>query len=84
MALLTAPQRVALRVLISQRVSDRRELFGVSRADLDAAITAIDTWVENNATSYNVAIPQPARNALTASQKAELLYLISQARYGGN
>jgi hypothetical protein len=80
---LTAAQRLALRATYGATLSDRREAFNISKANLDATITAIDNWIEANATAYNNAIPQPARSALTAAQKAELLYLIALRRYGG-
>lgn len=57
------------------------EGIGVIKADLKAAITAADSWADANAASYNTALPQPARNALTARQKARLLMNVIKRRY---
>jgi hypothetical protein len=55
---------------------------GVLKVDLRAAVDAIDNWLETNATALNTAIPQPARGALTARQKAALLMLVVDRRFG--
>lgn len=62
-------------------LSRKHEPCNVVKADLLAAVQAADGWVDSNATSYNNAIPQPARNNLTASQKALILALVVLARY---
>lgn len=80
---LTTQQRLDLRAAYGRILSDRRDSFGLTKAQLDATITAIDDWVDANATQFNNAIPQPQRGILTSSQKAELLYLIALKRYGG-
>ena len=54
----------------------------VTKVNLQAAIDAIDTWVDGNAAAFNLAIPQPARAALTAKQKAWLLTFVVQQRLG--
>ena len=38
-----------------------------------AAAVAAEAWCTSNATSYNTALPQPARGVLTSAQKALLL-----------
>lgn len=53
---------------------------GLSVADLNAAIGAIDDWVDTNTTAFNTAIPQPARGSLTAKQKAQLLVYVVKRR----
>lgn len=61
-----------------------RESIGAcaaTKADLQAAIDAIDTWVDGNAAAFNLALPQPARTALTARQKAWLLTFVVQSRF---
>lgn len=55
----------------------------LSKAELRAAVDAIDQWVDDNASSFNSAIPQPARGTLTAKQKAQILMLVVQRRFGG-
>lgn len=56
-------------------------MAGVVKADLRAAVDAIDQWVSDNAASFNSAIPQPARAALTAAQKAELFLFVVRKRF---
>ena len=57
------------------------EVATVNKPDLRAAVNAIDAWVDANAASFNQAIPQPARSALTARQKAWLLTLVIRKRF---
>ena len=80
---LTTGQKLTLRAAYGSLLSERREAFDLTKAQLDAVISAIDVWIEANATSFNNAIPQPQRGMLTAAQKSELLYRIALARYGG-
>ncbi len=56
-------------------------LGGLTKAELRAAVDAIDTWLNTNAGALNTAIPQPARGALSTSQKARLLVAIVERRY---
>lgn len=57
--------------------------FGaVTKADLRAAVDATDAWIDSNAASYNVSIPQPARNALTPAQKTLLFCFVAMRRAG--
>ena len=55
----------------------------IGKAALRGAVDAVDDWLDANATSFNQAIPQPARSALTAAQKLELLYIVARKRFGG-
>lgn len=80
---LTTQQKLDIRGEWGSELSRRREPFGLRKPDLDAAISAVDAWVEANAASYNAALPQPARGVLTAAQKAELLLLVVKKRFGG-
>lgn len=58
------------------------ESFGaMAKADLRAAANALDDFLNNNAAAINGAIPQPARGALTARQKARLLVYVIRRRY---
>jgi hypothetical protein len=72
--------------------SDRAEIFGdflrteptalaLTKAQIRAAVDAIDTWVDANAASLNTAIPQPARVTLTNAQKARLMAWVIRQRY---
>lgn len=53
----------------------------ITKAELRAAFDALDSWLDTNAATINAAIPQPARGALTAKQKARLLQSVIQRRY---
>ena len=55
--------------------------IAIDKPQLLAAIGAIDDWIEANAASFNLAIPQPQRGLLTAKQKAMLLTIIVRQRF---
>mgnify|MGYP001593683638 FL=1 len=80
---LTPAQKFAIRAKWGSDLSARQEAFNLNKADLDAAITAVDDWIEANAVSFNLALPLAARTTLTAAQKAELLTLVALKRFGG-
>ena len=44
----------------------------LTKDHLAAAVAGIDDYIEANAAAMNAAIPQPARGALSADQKAAL------------
>lgn len=48
----------------------------VPKAACRAAVDAADTWVDANAASYNLALPQPFRGAASQKTKALLLAYI--------
>jgi hypothetical protein len=54
---------------------------GVTKTDLLAAVNAADDWADANAGSFNAALPLPARNVLTARQKAALLMFVISKRF---
>jgi hypothetical protein len=54
----------------------------MTKAEFRAAVDAADTLVDDNAASFNSAIPQPARGAMSASQKAALLMYVLFRRWG--
>lgn len=56
--------------------------IAVTKAELAAAVTAADAWVDSNAASYNSALPLAARNNLTTAQKSLLLVAVVLMRYG--
>jgi len=64
-----------------QLISTRRTTTTLLKPELRAAVDAIDTWVNDNASSYNSAIPLPARTSLTQKQKVELLLFIVKRRW---
>jgi hypothetical protein len=80
MAVLADADRAAV---WSQWMHLNREDCSITKADLRAAVDALDVFLDNNAAAINSAIPQPARGALTAAQKARLLSLVALRRFGG-
>lgn len=62
--------------------AERQPVTAMTKADLRAAFNAADNWADANSASYNTALPLPARTALTARQKAKLLAMVLQRRYG--
>jgi ATP/maltotriose-dependent transcriptional regulator MalT len=57
------------------------EAISITKADLRAAVDALDNFLESNAAAVNNAIPQPARGALSARQKAWILALVIERRF---
>jgi hypothetical protein len=53
----------------------------MTKQQLRAAVDAVDQWVSDNKTAFNNAIPDPAKTALSADQKAELLVYIVKKRW---
>jgi hypothetical protein len=57
-------------------------LMGFTKPELQAAFQAADTWADNNATSYNNALPASFRTAATSGQKAMVLAFVCMKRAG--
>lgn len=49
-------------------------------SDWRDAVDATDTWIDDNQASYNSALPEAARTALTQSQKTLLFCSVAMAR----
>ena len=81
MPVLPEPRRQAAWAELMQTWSSDRRPCDLSKADLRAALDAIDDWANGNAASYNAALPVPARSRLTPGQKAELLHLVVRERF---
>lgn len=81
-AALSDSDRQAVNRDFQEEVCRDREVFGaLTKADVRAAVNAADAWADANAAAFNTALPQPARGALTAAQKARLLAKILLKRY---
>lgn len=81
MAVLTDTERQALWAELMRELSQRSEPVALTKQDFRAALNAADDWAEANSASYNAALPQPARGALTARQKAMLLTWVIRRRW---
>lgn len=83
MAVLSNAIRLQIRAAFASLISQRREPFALTRAQLDAAIAATDDWIDANAAAFNTALPAAARNGLSAAQKAELFSFVALRRFAG-
>lgn len=63
--------------------SNLREALGaLSKNDIQEAVNATDTWIEDNQAAYNNALPVAARDALDQEQKTLLFCAVALARVG--
>lgn len=76
---LTAPERVEV---WAEAMTGEVKVggFAITKAELRAAVDAIDVWLDGAAASANTAIPQPARGSLTTRQKYMLLAHVALKR----
>lgn len=82
MAVLSAQERTKISQEFQAAISRVNDTFsGVLKPDIVAAVSAADQWAEDNKSSYNAALPLPARTALTAQQKAAILVYVITRRY---
>ena len=81
MAVLPNADRVAIWKQMMDDLSKRRESAPFLKADLRAAVNALDQWLDDNKASANAALPQPFRGAATTPQKALLLQFVIQKRF---
>jgi len=80
MAVLSTQERAGVHAEFMRNETDT---FGaVTKADLLAAVNALDDFFESNAAAINAAIPQPARGQLTVEQKSRLVRYVLRRRYG--
>jgi hypothetical protein len=54
----------------------------VSKPNLQAAVNAVDDWVDSNAVSFNNALPAAFKAAATTAEKNILLMLVLMRRMG--
>jgi hypothetical protein len=82
MAALSQADRTAVGAAFQTDASAVREVFGAfTKADVHAAIAAIDDWAVANAASFNAALPVAFRNGTTAAQKARAFMYVLRKRY---
>lgn len=60
--------------------SDKRQSIPMTKDVLRSAINAIDQWIDDQATSFNNALPLSARQALTPDQKIDLFMFVLTRR----
>jgi hypothetical protein len=82
MAILSDPDRLSVWAeFMRDTLNINNGASGLTKAQLRAAVDAIDQWNEDNQSAFNLAIPQPARGALTTKQKASLQMAIVAKRW---
>lgn len=81
MAVLSNTDRIAV---WEQWMRENKEAItgALTKAQLRAAVDAIDDFLNTNAATLNSAIPTPARTVLSAAQKAALLNFVVFRRWG--
>lgn len=80
MAVLPDADRALVTRVIQRRI--KSAWGGITKPDLRAALNATDAWADSNASSYNTALPQPARGAMTLEDKTILLAYVILKRAG--
>lgn len=55
---------------------------GLTKPDLQAALAAIDDWIDANQTSFNSNLPQPFRSTATTAMKMRLFAYVLWRRAG--
>ena len=81
MAVISDADRVVVWEDALKNASVLDPFVGLLKADIRAAVDAVDGWVNDNAVSFNRALPLTARTALTVKQKARLLALVITKRF---
>ena len=81
MALLNDADRQICYGLTIEEIMRLRQDVDITTAELRAAVNDADQWVDDNASSFNAALPLPARTSLTQQQKAFLLVKVVERRY---
>lgn len=79
---MSSPERAACTTAYMRELSRVASALGVTKANLRAAVDAADQWCDDNATSFNTALPTAFRNAANASQKNLLLTYVLRRRNG--
>lgn len=80
-AVLVDADRVEVWAKFMREASQNNVAFPISKTDLRAAINAADDWANTNASSYNSALPLPARTALSSQAKTLILVYILEQRW---
>ena len=81
MAVLDEASRIEVWAELMRKYSRDGETIGINKADLRAAVNAVDNYMDNNAAAMNNELPQPAKGTLTPAQKALILSYVVLKRY---
>ena len=82
MAVLSESERKAIWTKFMSDVSAREEKFGsVNKNQIRDFVDAVDQWIDDNVTSFNSALPEPAKTQFTAKQKFEIFKAVASRRW---
>lgn len=76
----TADRQRIWRGLMRYWSAEYAPMSNISKTDLQAAVNAADTWIDNNQTGYNTALPDAFRNNATQAQKTVLFCVVAAMR----
>jgi hypothetical protein len=82
MAELSTTDRARVRRALARYWSKVRTTYDLDTSELRAAVDATDTWIDDNQSSYNSALPAAAQSNLTIAQKTLLFCAVALARVG--
>lgn len=77
MATLDTTTRQAIRDYLMRRFG-----YGITKADLRAAIDATDSWIDGNSAAFNATLPAAAQAGLSLTQKTVLFCFVALKRAG--
>jgi len=80
MAELSTADRARIWRALQRYWSIPRDPVELSKPELLAAVDATDVWIDDNAGSYNSALPAAAQSGLTAAQKTLLFCAVALLR----
>lgn len=81
MAILSDEERAEGTAEFQREISAEREACPVLKTVLRTAYNAADQWREDNAASFNLALPAAFRNNATPKQKARLLLRVIEKHF---
>ena len=82
MAELSTNDRLSIKRGLMRYTSRERETWNnLTKDDLEAAVNAADTWANDNAASFNNALPVTFRTNASNGQKSLLLAVVVLMRY---
>jgi hypothetical protein len=80
MAELTQADKIKITKGMMQYWSTLFEEIGLTKTELYQAVSATDTWIDDNAASYVAALPAAAQSGLTDAQKTILFCIVAAYR----
>ena len=81
MAILSNKNRKIITQVFADDESFERNKVVPGQQDIQAAVDAVDDWLEANRASFNAALPEPAKKGLLLKQKNKLLLLVINKRW---